>query len=126
MEALEGIVSLGGTAVPVLLSGILDADANVAAGCAEALRQQRALSDAAVTAIVDDLRSVSPSPWTVWLAGHLPREHIASSIADLQDDNPTLHYAISLLWSFMENWIARNWDVAPFPVLPRGLTNAAT
>lgn len=38
-EALEGIISVGGTAVPVLLLGLHDADADVAAGCAEALRQ---------------------------------------------------------------------------------------
>jgi hypothetical protein len=31
----------------------------------------------------------------------------------LQADKPELHYAISLLWSFVESWIARHWELRP-------------
>jgi hypothetical protein len=39
-EALEGITSIGGAAVPILLSGLRGTAMDVAAGCAEGLRQQ--------------------------------------------------------------------------------------
>src|SRR5208282_3268087 len=55
-------------------------------------------------------RSETPSQWAVWLFGHLPRDQVATNIADLQQTSPALHYAISLLWSFMESWIACHWE----------------
>jgi hypothetical protein len=56
-----------------------------------------------------------PSKWAVWLAGQLPREHVAAALADLQDTSPKLYYAISLLWSFMESWISPRWELNPQP-----------
>jgi hypothetical protein len=121
-EALEGIVSVGGAAVPVLLAGLEETDTAVAAGCAEALRQQQPLPGSALARLVDELRSEDPSPWAVWLVGQLPREHVAAAITDLQESRPELHYAISLLWSFVESWIAQRWELAPHPSFPSGET----
>lgn len=119
-EALDGIVSIGGAAVPILLAGLRDTKtgADIAAGCAEALRQQP-LDEAALNGLVDALHDAHPSHWTVWLAGNLPREHVSAAIVDLQEKAPPLHYAISLLWSFMESWIARHWDAVPQPLFPK-------
>jgi len=117
-EALEGLASLGGPAVPALLENLRVGGANTAAGCAEALRQQP-LPDFAVAEIVRELCSAEPSPWAVWLAGNLPREQIAGAVAELQTHAPQLHYAISLLWLFVESWIIRKWEFAPRPVFPR-------
>jgi len=114
-EALEGIVAIGGPAVPLLLGGLRGTNADIAAGCAESLRQQRVLPDEVIGAIVADLRSGSASIWTTWLVGTLPRERVATAIADMQREAPELHYAVSVLWSFVESWIARRWELLPLP-----------
>ena len=112
-EALEGIVSLHSDAVPTLLSGLQDADPAIAAGCAEALRQHGALPADAVDVLAGQLAGENPSKWAVWLAGHLPREYLAGAVADLQETAPELHYAVTVLWSFAESWIARHWELQP-------------
>lgn len=91
------------------VDGLRKENEDIVAGCAEALRQQQPLPDEVITQLLEELRSEQPSRWVVWLFGHLPREHVASSIAELQDSAPNLHYAISLLWSFVESWISHRW-----------------
>lgn len=117
-EALEGIVRLHSDAVPSLLSGLQEADPAIAAGCAEALRQHGALPADAINALTGQLVGENPSKWTVWLAGHLPRECLAGTVVDLQETAPELHYAITVLWSFTESWIARQWELQPGVNLP--------
>ncbi len=117
-EALEGIVALHSDAVPVLLAGLQEVDPAIAAGCAEALRQHGTLSADTVAELTAQLASGNPSTWTVWLAGHLPRERLAGAVAELQETAPELHYAITLLWSFIESWIARRWELQPSANLP--------
>jgi HEAT repeat protein len=116
-EALQGVVTLGGTAVPLLLVGLPEANSDLAAGCAEALRQQDGLSEDALNTIATNLRSGAPSPWAVWLTGHLARARVAGAVAGLEETAPQLHYAITLLWSFVESWIARRWELNPGPTL---------
>lgn len=115
-ESLEGIVAAGGLAVPLLLKGLCGLDSDVAAGCAEALRRQRVLSRDAILQLSDWAKT--DGPWAAWLLGNLPREQVTSVIADLQDSSPPLHYALTLLWSFTESWIARRWEVHPEPAFP--------
>ncbi|MGA2271308.1 MAG: HEAT repeat domain-containing protein [Bryobacteraceae bacterium] len=117
-EALEGITSIGGAAVPVLLSGLRGTAMDVAAGCAEALRQQASLPPNVIAELTQNLQEPGASDWAVWLLGHLPRERVAPAIIGLQGSAPQLHYAVSLLWSFMESWIARRWEVYPGSVGP--------
>ena len=117
-EALEGLISIGGTSVPLLLTGLREVSADVAAGCAEALRQRGALPASAVSDIIAGLAEESNSQWRVWLLGQLPREQVAPLIASLQITAPALHYAITLLWTFMESWIARRWELSPGPQFP--------
>lgn len=117
-EALEGIVSIGGNAIPVLLASLDDSNSDIAAGCAEALRQQQSLPEGTTQSLVDELRAPNASGWRVWLLGNLPRDQVATAIAELQDSAPHLHHAISLLWSFVESWIARIWEVRPGPAFP--------
>lgn len=113
-EALDRIVSLGGSTVPVLLDRIASESMDTASGCAEALRQQERLSDADIARLMDTVRQPERlSDWAVWLLGNLPREQVAPVIAELQTTAPQLHYAISLLWAFMESWIARRWELRP-------------
>ena len=112
-EALEGIVTVNSDTVPVLLAGLQEVDPAIAAGCAEALRQHGALSNDAVREISAQLVGADPSLWAVWLAGNLPRERLAGAVAGLQETAPQLHYAITLLWSFIESWVARRWELRP-------------
>ena len=112
-ESLAGILSISSDTVPTLLSGLRDIDPAIAAGSAEALRQHGALSTEALLQITDQLAGVNPSVWAVWLAGHLPRHRLAGAVADLQHKAPELHYAITLLWSFVESWVARRWELSP-------------
>ncbi len=116
-EALEGIVSIGGAAIPLLLAGLREVDANVAAGCAEALRQHGGLPEENLRDIV---RLADESQWAVWLLGHLPKERVASLVAGVRDTDPQLHFAVTVLWSFVESWIARRWELNPGSAFPRG------
>ncbi len=70
-EALDRIVAIGRDAFPALSDHIGDADANLAAGCAEALRQQQ-LSDEMLRQLAPKLRDETlSSMWPVWLFGNL-------------------------------------------------------
>ena len=118
-EALNAIVSLGGPATPILVEGLREVNDEIAAGCAEALRrQQGALNEDTIRALVDQLRG-QPTRWTVWLAGNLPREWFAGAMVAIQDAAPQLHYAVTLLWAFLESWIAKYWE----PALPQQREN---
>jgi hypothetical protein len=110
-EALDGIVSLGGPAIPGLLAGLRESNLDIAAGCAESLRRQGGLAEEAVTGLLEELRTADPSRWAVWLAGHLPRELIASRIAEIQESAPQTHFALSVLWAFVDSWISRRWEL---------------
>ncbi len=118
-QALEGLVTIGGPALPALLEGLRNSSDPIAAGCAEALRRCKDVTGALLGSLVTELRSEAPSRWAVWLVGHLPREQFATAIAEIQHQKPELHYAISILWSFVESWIARNWEYGPDPRFSR-------
>ena len=113
-EALEGLVSIGGLAIPLLVEGLREVNPGIAAGCAEALRQQQHnLPAEVVDRISNDARTAGSPSWASWLLGQLPREQVMNAIADIQDSGPALHYALSLLWAFTESWIARSWELHP-------------
>ena len=121
-EALDRIVSIGREALPALFGHIADSDAELAAGCAEALRQQELtnpLPSEMLRELIPRLRGRADTPiWPVWLFGNLPRQKAGPIIAELQTTAPQLHYAVSLLWSFTESWIARHWELKPVPTSP--------
>lgn len=119
-EALDNLVSVGCDACNVLLEGLKHTDEAVIAGCAEALRQQPELPPEVTEGLLGDIRSKAPNKWIVWLVGHLPREQFNTAISELQAERPELHYAIALIWSFVESWIAKHWDLRPSAESPRG------
>jgi len=117
-EALDGIVAVGGPTVRIMAEGLKSVDTDIAAGCAEALRQQERLPNQIVDELVTTLRTGRPSQWLVWLVGHLPRERVNTAIADLQDRAPELHYAVTLIWAFVDSWVARRWELRRGPGFP--------
>jgi hypothetical protein len=118
-EALDGLVAIGGSAIPALLVSLREDNQDIAAGCAEVLRRGPDLPKEIIDSLIAELNGSQPQSWAVWLVGHLPREQFAATIASLQQTKPELHYAVSLLWSFVESWIARNWELHPLPITPR-------
>ncbi|MCL6442273.1 MAG: HEAT repeat domain-containing protein [Alicyclobacillus sp.] len=117
-EALGGIVSIGDRALALLTNTIVDSNNDIAAGSAEALRQLAQLAPLPESTIKDlsrFLRMERVPNWVVWLLGHLPRDHTAGAIAEIQDLNPEVHYALSILWCFTDSWISRYWDRNPYP-----------
>lgn len=118
-EALDRIVSIGREALPALFVHIADSNAELAAGCAEALRRWEFVNPLPTDMLRDlmpKLQGRGDTPaWPVWLFGNLPRLKAGPIIAELQTTAPNLHYAVGLLWSFTESWIARNWELMPFP-----------
>lgn len=109
-EALDNLVAVGSPACDALLEGLNAVDDRIVAGCAEALRQAQCLPANVRDALAKNIRTGEPGKWVVWLIGLLPRDQFKTAIADLQETKPELHYAVCLLWSFMESWIARNWE----------------
>lgn len=112
-EALKGIVNLGEPAVTQLLEGLRGSDIDVAAGCAESLRQQQPHKEHVIDQILSGLDQNEPPLWNVWLVGNLPRDMVAAKITRFQETDPKLHYALSVLWCFMESWIAKRWEADP-------------
>lgn len=114
-EALEAIEAIGEPAVRHLLDGLAEADESVAAGAAEAIRRKAELPAEIIQEIVSIIKADPGRVWPVWLLGHLPsdREYIMTAIADLQDSKPEVHYAIVVLWAFVESWVSRHWEARP-------------
>lgn len=109
-EALTGIIAMSGDALPHLLDGMVSENADIAAGCAEAIREIGNLSPEMIARLAADAQQVNVHPWITWLLGNLPREQVAPFVAQYQDARPELHYALSVLWCFVESWIAQQWE----------------
>jgi hypothetical protein len=114
-EALEAIDSLGEPALNQLIPGLVGDDQSIAAGAAEAIRRQALLPPETIQEIICEVEADARQLWAVWLLGHLPlkSEYVKTAIAELQDSRPEAHYAITVLWTFVESWIARNWELTP-------------
>jgi len=112
-DALDALDAIGIDAEDQLIEGVMRTDTSVAAGSAEILRRQ----DVSDEQIVNLLEAVQEDPeehkWSLWTLAHLPKSTTEAEIAELQDENPELHYAVSVIWSFLDSWIADNWDKNP-------------
>lgn len=114
-QALRSLVSLGDTAIPQLIKGLTSENEEVMAGCAEALRQYQNLSADQIKSLVTQLNQNEPSTWVVWLIGNLPKEPTKAAIAETQELDEHIHFALSLLWSFTQSWISQHWELNPKP-----------
>lgn len=114
-EALDAIEALGESALNPLLTNLADDHPAIAAGAAEAIRRHRLVSSRIIQDIVQRVKADSQHVWAVWLLGNLPqeKEYVKTIVAELQDTRPEAHYAITVLWAFVESWIARHWELNP-------------
>jgi len=112
-DALEAVVSIGSSAYPTLRDGLFDKNSEIAAGCAEAIRQAGRSGRPLILELAKELHQ-KPTDWLVWLLGQLPSDELTAAIAEIQKDvDPRLHYAITLLWAFSRSWIARGFELNP-------------
>jgi len=109
-EALSAVAQLGTVSVDTLIKGLTDGP-DVAAGSAEALRRLSAVPIEEIAALVGD----SPEPWPTWTLAHLPRASAMPYVASLQESRPDVHFAITVLWTFLDSWIADNWTPRATP-----------
>ncbi|MBN1910035.1 MAG: HEAT repeat domain-containing protein [Pirellulales bacterium] len=117
-EALENLVGVGCSSCDNLMRGLNSQDKDIVAGCAEALRQQERLPRPIIDGLLNRLKADEPNGWVVWLVSHLPREQVNTAIAELQRHSPELHYAVTLIWSFLDSWIAKHWELRPSARFP--------
>lgn len=110
-EALDALIAIGESAVPILLPSIGGDNEDIAAGCAEVVRQLNGGNPDTLKKVVQQLQKSSPPRWFVWLAGHMSPEELHKVIGDSEALNDEVAYALSLLWSFSRSWISRRWEL---------------
>lgn len=110
-EAPVALHHIGGVGFDPLVRGLDSSSAAVAAGAAETLRRI-AGAPAEKIAVLAERGS---STWPTWTLAHLPKESFAPYLAALQAHRPEVHYAISVLWNLLDNWIANDWTPRATP-----------
>jgi len=106
------LVHAGAGALGPLLEGLEGGADDVAPGCFEALRR---LDGAPVESIIGFAEKGRAPEWAVWLLASLPKLQVAPLIASWQRTRPDLHFALSVLWSFLESWVSETWERNPAP-----------
>ena len=111
-EALTALVHSGTGALGPLLKGLEDGAEDVTPGCFEALRR---LDGVPVESIIGLAEKGRAPEWAVWLLASLPKLQVGPLIASWQRKRPDLHFALSVLWSFLESWVSDTWERNPAP-----------
>lgn len=109
-EALLAVAELGAGGVDTLVDALVD-DADLAAGSAEALRRLRGVPVEHVAALAES----SAEAWPTWTLAHLPKASVMPYMAALQERRPDVHFAVTVLWTFLDSWIAENWTPRAVP-----------
>ncbi|WP_246840808.1 HEAT repeat domain-containing protein [Chloracidobacterium aggregatum] len=110
-EALHALQDLGAIGLDPLVKGLENPSADIAAGVAEALRR---IPNIPVGRIAE-LAEQTSSTWPAWTLAHFPKEAVTPYVAALQSKRPEVHYAVSVLWNFLESWIAADWTPGAMP-----------
>ena len=110
-EALVALHHLGEVGFHPLLKGLEASSAAIAAGAAETLRRIQRAPAEEIAEMVERVNST----WPTWTLAHLPKDSVAPYIAALQSRRPDIHYAISVIWNFLDSWIADDWTPRATP-----------
>ncbi len=111
-EALLALTQIGRASVKALVLGLGQDARDVAAGSAEVLRR---LADVPIDDIMRLVEAEPVRAWPVWTLAHLPKTVVAPRIAAIQERRPEVHFAVSVLWSFLESWVGEHWTRRPLP-----------
>lgn len=110
-EALVALQDLGAVGFDPLLKALEATSTDVAAGAAETLRRIPGAPAQEIATVAERVGST----WPAWTLAHLPKDAVAPHIASLQDRRPDVHYAISVIWTFLESWISQDWTPRSTP-----------
>ena len=110
-EALLALQELGPVGFDPLLEALKAPSADVAAGAAETLRRIQGAPAEDIAAVAER----AGSTWPTWTLAHLPRDEAMPHIAALQVRRPEIYYAVSVIWTFLESWIAQDWTPRATP-----------
>ncbi len=115
-EALEALESLSSRPYKHLTDALLSGDDDSAAGAAETLRRYATLPGTELARILSEAEK-GDRAWVIWLLSNLPsgEASIDTAIAQLQTINPRVHFAVTVLWTFLRSWIAPSWELNPRP-----------
>lgn len=118
-EALEAVANLNSHALGPLLLGLRTADKDIAAGCAEAIRRLDEVPASAIAEIKEMIERHPSDLWPVWLMGQLGpnSKTVLEATAQLEETSPAAHYAVTVLWAFVNSWISTHWEPHPEPGL---------
>jgi hypothetical protein len=111
-DALIALTQIGTASVKPLVWGLGQDAADVAAGSAEVLRR---IADVPIDEIMRLADAAPERTWPVWTLAHLPKNAVAPRIAAIQQRRPDVHFAVSVLWSFLESWVGEHWTRRPLP-----------
>lgn len=110
-DALLALASVGFDAMAELLAGVNQADEQIQAGCAEALRCLALRSDPTMVerliapSVAEILASDSRSLMSVWLAGQLPESLMKAALSGVLGRDARLAYSLAVSWAFAKSWI---------------------
>ncbi len=110
-EALTAVADLGSVGAVPLVKSLSAASSAIAAGAAESLRRISNVPMKDIAALAES----SKSTWPAWTLAHLPRDAAAPLIAAMQQKRPDVHFAVSVLWTFLDSWIADTWTPRATP-----------
>jgi len=110
-EALTAVADLGAVAAVPLVQSLSASSNMIAAGAAESLRRIANVPAKDIASLAES----SKSTWPAWTLAHLPRDTVQPLIAALQSRRPDVHFAVSVLWSFLDSWIADTWTPRATP-----------
>lgn len=110
-EALVALQDLGSVGFDPLLKALEATSADVAAGAAETLRRIQGAPAKEIASVAERADSM----WPTWTLAHLPKDAVVPHIAALQARRPDVHYAVSVIWTFLESWIAQDWTPRSTP-----------
>lgn len=110
-EALTAVADLGSVATVPLVQSLSASSSMIAAGAAESLRRIANVPAKDIASLAES----SKSTWPTWTLAHLPRDTVQPLIAALQVNRPDVHFAVSVLWSFLDSWIADTWTPRATP-----------
>jgi hypothetical protein len=113
-EAVTALRHLGIDALGPLLEGLGEGPEDIAAGCFEVLRHLEATPVKPLVSLAEESRAPE---WAVWLLASLSKSQVSPMIASWQTKRPDLHFALSVLWSFLESWVSETWQRPSDPQL---------